>query len=90
MCINPKAMLTDDANYSCHIKAVELVENLFENMYLPVEYSFTQVSLKDFKEFLHIFGSLKMQDALKLNWVLKSFPKKNFRGFWICCSTKNC
>ena len=30
-----------------------------------------------------------MQDASKLNWALKSFPKEDFRGFWICYSTKN-
>ena len=29
-----------------------------------------------------------MQDASKLNWALKSFPKEDFRGFWICYSTK--
>ena len=30
-----------------------------------------------------------MQDASKLNWALKSFPKEDFRGFWVCYSTKN-
>ena len=88
---------------SLHPKTVESAEHMAyelqaclsmhpkndESLQSLLTHSFTQVSSKNPKKFLHIFGTLKMQDASKLNWALKSFPKGDFRGFWIFYSTKN-